>query len=581
MNILKKSLLIALACSSFAVSANAVPAMRGIKTTLTLADGKKVVAELRGDEFCSWWQAEDGMCYKRAAGDTTYVSIDLQKALKDAEPRRIAETQANVAIMQKTRAAKTRGAAGAFVGKKKGLIILVNFSDKKFNKFHGKSYYNKVANNENYTSTSGHVGSVHDYYYIQSNGLFDLTFDVVGPYDMPNGYAYYGGDANGRQDKKCGEMIAFACQMADEEVDFTNYDWDGDGYADQVYVIYADLGQHVSNDDNLIWPHKGQLTTSDYNSSYQTKDNGVKVNTYACSSEYTYNKTANGARKNVDGIGSICHEFSHCLGLVDLYDTQYTKQYGMGHYDIMSSGNYNNNAFSPANYTAYEKWVAGWLEPIVLNEPTTVKNFPATGQQYGMAFVIYNDDFSNEYYILENRQKGTDIFDAHIPTSGLMIMHCDYKQSLWNRNTVNSILNYSGMYGDAYKDWDNDHERFTFFNADSEQNWNYDDGGDYSLYPCNGNNQLTDTSKPFAKLYNGKATMGKPITDIVQNPDGTIDFNFMGGSDSNIISGIENTIIDVNTTANAIYTLDGRRVYGDVKSLGRGVYIINGKKVAL
>ena len=136
------------------------------------------------------------------------------------------------------------------------------------------------------------------------------------------------------------------------------------------------------------------------------------------------------------------------------------------------------------------------------------------------------------------------------------------------------------MYGDAYRDWDDDHERFTFFNADSEQNWNYEEGGEYSLYPCNGNNQLTDTSTPFAKLYNGKATMSKPITDIVQNPDGTIDFNFMGGSDSNIISGIEQTVIDINTPAKAIYTIDGRRVYGDVNSLGRGLYIVNGKKVA-
>jgi hypothetical protein len=38
-------------------------------------------------------------------------------------------------------------------------------------------------------------------------------------------------------------MVAQACQLADPDVNYADTDWDGDGYVDQVYVMYAVWGR--------------------------------------------------------------------------------------------------------------------------------------------------------------------------------------------------------------------------------------------------------------------------------------------------------------------------------------------------
>ena len=569
-----KIILTAILLSCISTFMLAVPALKGIKKTIVLEDGEKIDVELKGDEYCSWWEAKDGTCYSKAAEDNSYRIIDVKAKLAETHYLRIAENTANMERLSKARAAKKSGQlGGSYIGTKRGIIILLNFADTKFGLGQNQAFYDRVANEENFTHTLGFVASVHDYYKTQSNGQFDIKFDVVGPYTLPQKYSYHGAHDNSKVDKRPGTMIATACKLADADVNFSNYDWDGDGYVEQVFVLYAGDGENSNADENLIWPHKGQLSKSDNGSSYVSDDNGTCVNVYACASEYTSIVTSVGVKRNIDGIGTICHEYSHCLGLCDMYDTAGTGNYGMGKYDIMSAGNYNGNSFYPANFTAYEKWMAGWLEPIELSTPTTVKGIAATGQSYGQAFVIYNETHPDEFYLIENRQTSTDLFDSKLPGSGLMIMHCDYKESIWNNNEINAIVNYSSMYGDIYKDWDNDHERFTFFNADPTQI------NDYALYPANGNNALTDTSTPSAKLYNNRAYMGKPITDIVQNADGTIDFNFMGGSDKNIVNVRLHVDNDRYETGQSAYTIDGKRVIPGNGKVTHGLYIMNGKKV--
>ena len=128
-----------------------------------------------------------------------------------------------------------------------------------------------------------------------------------------------------------------------------------------------------------------------------------------------------GYRKRVDGIGTICHEFSHCLGLPDMYDTQ-GNQYGMGTYDLMDQGSYNGDSFQPPYYSAYEKWYCGWATPTELSEATTVKDMKPVAEG-GQTFVIYNDNHKDEYYLLENRQQQG--WDGSLYGKGLMITHVD------------------------------------------------------------------------------------------------------------------------------------------------------------
>lgn len=97
------------------------------------------------------------------------------------------------------------------------------------------------------------------------------------------------------------------------------------------------------------------------------------------------------------------------------------------------------------------------------------------------------------------------------------------------------------------------------------------------------NNSLTDQSSPAATLYkanaNGQMLMGKPITHIRMNADGTISFDFMktdgAGMDAPFV--IDHSQSTIDTDDSAWYAVDGRRLDGTPTA--SGIYIVNGKKV--
>jgi len=501
------------------MTASAIPAKRGIWRMLKLTDGTEVKAQLVGDEHAHFWLADDGTRYRKTA-DGTYAAVSKETITKKA----IASRKRHAIGRRTLRQGAQRKASSQFIGDKKGLIILVNFSDKKFGIGHDRDFYDKVANEEGYTDSNGFEGSVSDYFKDQSFGVFRLDFDVVGPVQLANGYAYYGEDDENGDDMRAGEMVVEACRAVDDEVDFSVYDWDGDGFVDQVYVLYAWHGTATYSDDDTVWQHEYTLEESDYGKTLTLDD--VQINTYACSSEL--------GQSRIDGIGTICHEFSHCLGFPDMYDTQYEGNFGMGSWDLMCSGSYNGGSFCPAGYTSYERWVAGWLDPIELTEDMSVTDMKALSDG-GESYVIYNDAHPDEYYLLENRQLTG--WDRELPAAGMLILHVDYDETVWQWNIVNDIVDYSDYEG--YEDCVNDHQRLTIFHADDDDDSSYwnshyqfysktTEEGD--PYPYGSNNMLTNSSKPSATLYNkntdGKKLMNKSVTDITQNEDGTLAFNF-------------------------------------------------------
>lgn len=567
-----KLLMLASLLGFVALSVQAVPAKKGVWRMVTLADGTQKRVELRGDEFCSYWVDAEGVSYNLDSESKRYVRVDANALQLRASQLRAKANQDRIERMAKARrmaAKKSLGQTnGSYFGKKKGLIILVQYKDKKFKFGHNQKMYNRIANETGYANSLGFVGSVKDYFLAQSNGQFELDFDVVGPYTLNHEYAYYGAPSGNSNDVRPHDMVYDACRLADPDVNFTDYDWDGDGYVEQVYVLFAGLGQAAGGDENTIWPHESKLQYGN-NGSYVSKDNNVVVNTYACGPELTLQYTPVAYRERVDGIGTLCHEFSHCLGYPDLYDTGNGGNFGMGEFDLMDAGSYNGESFCPPNYSAYEKWFAGWITPTILDKPASVKGMQAQDVKYGQAFVVYNDNNKNEYYLIENRQQNVGIWDKQLPASGMMITHVDYDKDIWEYNNVNTFVNYSNLY--------NDHQRLTIFHADNDESTETQAG---DLYPFNGNNSLTDTSSPAATIYQGGTTMGKPITNITQNEDGSIDFDFMGGSNDNIISGIHFVENDeMSSFGQGVYSLDGRYMGTSVNGLDKGIYIVNGKKI--
>lgn len=505
---MKQRIFILNALLCLVLSVWAVPAKRGVWCSLSLVDGTEVKAQLVGDEFLHYYVSEDGTKYVQDESTGLYRKMTDEVTAQ----RRAAVRRAQAQGRQKRMLRKAQ-ASNVFQGTKKGLIILVQFTDSKFKSGHDLALYRRIANEVNY-SDNNFRGSIKDYFKAQSHELFELDFDVAGICQLQHTYAYYGKNSNDN-DVRAGQMVAEACLWAHEHgTDFSKYDWDGDGEVDQVFVLYAGHGEaSYDKDPDTIWPHMHYLSASDYRKSLSL--DGVTVDTYACSSELN-------GDGNLDGIGTFCHEFSHCMGFPDLYDTSYAGWFGMGDFDLMCSGSYNGDSKCPAGYSAYEKAECGWL---TLKDMTDVeKETSIAGVQPmsadGDAYVIKNKGHEDEYYILENRQKTG--WDSYLPASGLMITHVDYDADIWDWNMPNT----SGKYEDANGNTKtNDHQRLTIFRAGNSSS-DYGDSSD--LYPYRGNNSLTKTSSPASTLYNtnsdGSKYMHVAITDIAIAADGTASF---------------------------------------------------------
>ena len=484
---------------------------------------------------------------------------------RDALEANASTMRAKANAIRQTRAATADPAK--FTGQKRGLIILVEFTDKDaipaktFSKADAQSYYDRVANEKGFSDPEvGFKSSVYDYFYAQSDGQFEFNFDVVGPFRLPNTYETYGANDGGygTNEANVGKLIYDACRYADKKgnVDFTKYDWDGDGIVDQVFVLYAGQGENTCPDDiNLIWPQEGTLGSIGMSQKPFEMD-GVTVKNFACSCEL-------GEGGRIDGIGTICHEFSHCFGLPDMYDkgTAFgatSLHYGTYVWDLMNMGNYLDNGYQPAGYTAYERAFCGWKTLTELNETTDITAMKPLSEG-GEAYIIYNDGNRDEYYILENRQKTG--CDGGLYAAGMLITHINYSAEAWAANDVNTTKERCGVIA-ADNSWDRTES---------------DVRGD--LYPYNGNNALTATSTPAATLTNantdGSFLMRKDITDITQNADGTMAFHFHNP----LSSGIENIATDNDPVrTKCVYNIAGQRITDNIG--GRhGLYILNGKKV--
>lgn len=517
--IFRLSLIVALL--AFTCPSRSVPAKRGVWRTVTLSNGLTIKARLCGDEHAHWWQAEDGSCFdvdSLGKGKAVVPQELMSKARSRMAARRQAARRANA--KKASQRIATNGNKGKFQGQRHGLIILVNFADSKFNtsKFGPtQTLYSRIANEANY-GENNFKGSISDYFKAQSGGQFLLDFDVAGPVTLPHGYSYYGQNDDDGYDKRPKEMVKEACQAVDGSVDFSKYDWDGDGEVEEVFVVYAGNGEHdTANQPNLIWPHMDNLA----NYKEQLTLDGVTINTYACASELNGDKT-------LSGIGTFCHEFSHCMGFPDMYDTASDgNNFGMGSWDLMDYGSYNGYGYVPAGYSGYEKMVCGWTTPIELDKPMTVNGMERLADM-GQTYIIYNKGNRNEYYILENRQQSG--FDKYLPGSGLLIERVDYDKDIWEWNAVNTTN--GGYYpeGSSTPSY-NDHQRITIFHAN---NIEYD--GNNATYPYASLDSLTDSSKPAATVWNANADgtylMHCRVYGITQNADGTVAFSF-GWADGN------------------------------------------------
>lgn len=546
---MQKNAIILLSLLLLSLTAMAIPAKR-VQKWITLADGTQKYVTLRGDEAHHFYESKEGERYRELT-DGSFVVLAADEADVMIEKANLRRAKLN--SRRANRMMVKRQAGNATSGQKRGLVILVNFADTKFKVSSTVAEFEEMLNLKGY-SKNGHIGSARDYFLDQSNGKLDIHFDVVGPVTMPKQMSYYGKDSGGEgNDAYAGTMVIEACKKVDGLINFADYDWDGNGEVDQVYVIYAGYNQAQGAPSNTIWPHEWTLDeAADFgDGSGRQKFDGVWVNTYACSSEL---KGISGS--TIDGIGTLCHEFSHCLGLPDLYDTNYVA-FGMDQWSLMDSGSYNSDGNIPAAYTAYERMYAGWYQPIELDAPATISDMCAITDDATEGYIVYNKAIPTEFYVLQNVQQKS--WNIGAPGHGLLIMHVDYDSGIWEENVVNNV---------------SARQRCTIFHADNKAGTSSSDlAGD--PYPgTSRKQQFTPTTTPAAKLYNegpdGTKYMRHSITSIKESND-KISFDFDGGTTEGVTPILTKNVI----SDGCIYNLEGKTVNEAL----RGIYFKAGSKV--
>lgn len=470
------------------MAAMAVPALR-TPFTVTQPNGTSLTLILQGDERYHWLTTESGMPV-RLDENGMYVPRSLWEMTLSRE-RSLAQSTRRESPHPVEAAHRPRG-------EQRVLVLLAQFTDVSFSRKDAKNTFKRMLNDEGYTAGGG-FGSARDYFVDQSGGLFTPQFDVCGPYTLAHEMAYYGGNDEDGQDKAAGDMVREVLKLANEDVNYKDYDTDGNGTVDFVYVIYAGYAEAQGGSEDCVWPHKWYLAGAVGSA---LKLDGVQINQYACSSELHGNSGT-----DIDGIGTLCHEFSHCLGLPDFYDTTEEDRFGMYTWSIMDCGCYNEGNSTPAGYTAYEKEFLGWIDIETLDSEQEITLTPTA--EGGKAYRIESSENTNEYYIVENiQQRG---WNRAACGHGLLITHVDYLASIWDGNIINST----------------DRQRMTIVAADNKWMRNHTSAAGDTYPGSSGNTELTDYSIPAA-LTNDGSCFSKPLTDIREEDD-RVTFCFMKG----------------------------------------------------
>ena len=562
-------------------------------------DGTFVSVVLHGDEFFHYYTTDDGVLLVQSQGAYYIASTDAEGKLSATSllahnrnqrsenerkavaaqdvDRFIEEASTEAAIRRSNRREPIAESESLFPhsGSPRAIVILAEFEDVRFTIEEPQrsfdAYFNSHEPLVNYgRKEDANISSVSKYFSDVSFEQFVPQFDVYGPVQVPNPLSYYGGTASSGNDENMPALFQDACSLMDETIDYSQYDANDDGRVDLVIILYAGYSQSMSgNSAECIWPKSGSVAGGTYD--------GKKVSRYAVNAELNGfpGCWSSAPFERINGIGTMCHEFCHALGLPDFYPTKESvkgNNQGMEYWSLMDSGNYLTNGYTPVALNAWEREAFGWIDIPTLNDTQDLTLTPLDAG--GKAYRILNDHDSSghEYFIIENIQKvGHNYYQKG---HGMLVYHVDYNKSYF---TLGQKPNET-----------KNHPRMTVVAADglllSSTNCNdsirlyYQEMNGDPFPGTSGVTSLTDDmtrqdGKSMLFTYKGK--LNKPLYNIKEE-DGIITFDFLKDFSA---SGINDPIQLKDENDHRIFTLDGRYAGNDLHALPKGIYVVGKRKI--
>lgn len=384
-------------------------------------------------------------------------------------------------------------------GNQKVLCILVDFPDRPFTK--SKTDFENMWNQPNY-NVEGSMGSIHDFYVENSYGQMSVTATVVGPYRARHDCDYYKTTGPTLEGSNVQELIEEAIIAASQDINFANFDVNGDNFVDAIHVVYAGYAQEVVPYDGLIWSHQSSIP-------YAITQGGCKAKKYFITSELAENSGT-----NIAPIGTVCHEYAHILGAPDYYsNTDYT---GTGSLDLMGNGNWNGptglDGRYPAHHNPYTKaYIFNWVMPTLISSSDLNALYTLTPSYNSNCIYRVNTNTNGEFFLLENNRS---LINA--------------QSSYWINDTLGGMLIYhihSGIEeAIAQQNVNNSHPQKCYIvcaNANSNPTStpsSYGCVGQDCAYPNNNKIFFTSNSMPSAISWAGVAT-GVDICFIQRDND--------------------------------------------------------------
>lgn len=453
-------------------------------------------------------------------------------------------------------------------------VVLVNFQDVKFKINKPKEAFDQLFNSDTQVNLGNgnylNYGSVAKYFRDMSNGAFTPKFKVYGPVTVDKPETYYGGKhENDNNDENPWQLVKDALKLVEGQVkedDIKSFCSDGNTI-DCVYIVYAGLGQNDGGDGTTVWANcstTGGATLG-----------GKEVRWYTMSGELSPVKIKDSTIPVVNGLGVICHEFSHSLGLPDMYPTEesaYLDNQEMEYWDLMDGGEYTHAGFCPTAYTAFEKEQMGWQVDI-----RTLDSDASVTMTSGTAYKIVNPQNNKEYLMLEYIQR--EGWNKHLFGNGLLVYHvCLPSETLDLGTRLNNKPHYPGM---AVVPADG--ACLSSYIKANENDYGNSLYGD--LFPGTGNLQgqnvteLSDTNKqPNFCWYNAAKTEKLSTNKAIKNikyDNGVLTFDYV----NDVASGILPVWGDKQATDGRVYSINGAYLGDDITKLPHGIYIVNGQKI--
>lgn len=459
-------------------------------------------------------------------------------------------------------------------------VVLVNFQDAKFKINTPKEAFEQLFNIDKQADHGNgndrNYGSVAKYFRDMSNGEFTPKFKVYGPVTVDKPETYYGGKReDDNKDENPWQLVKDALKLVDEdqvtEDDIKSFCSDGNTI-DCVYIVYAGLGQNDGGDGTTVWANcstTGGATLG-----------GKEVRWYTMSSELSPWKIKDGTIPAVNGLGVICHEFSHSLGLPDMYPTEtsaYLDNQEMEYWDLMDGGEYTYNGFCPTAYTAFEKEQMGWQVDIKTLDSDASVTMKTSTEQHGTAYKIVNPQNDKEYLMLEYIQRKG--WNKYLFGNGLLVYHvCLPSETLYSGTRLNNTPGYPGM---AVVPADG-----ACLSSYIEANKNdYGNSLIGDLFPGTGNLQgqnvteLSDVnSQPNFCWYNADKTEKQKTNKALRNikyENGVVSFDYV----NDVASGILPVWNNRQNADGKVYSINGTFLGYDLSTLPHGIYIMNGQKI--